>query len=102
MPIKSQVMRIKSERRDPDGNVISTEYYADGEYEAILAAEQAENDYQIALAQCLENRHIAYQTKGWHSEFDIIDDMARRGVDAVIADRVAIKEQFPKPVKGEA
>jgi hypothetical protein len=97
MQIESQVMRVKSEWRDADGNVIRTEYYAAGEYEALLASEQAENEYQIALAECLENRRIAYLQKGWHSEFDIIDDMARRGVDVVIADRMAIKDQFPKP-----
>jgi hypothetical protein len=86
--------RVKNRFYDKTGDLLRTEYYADGEFEA-LEAERAHAD---AVAECLENRRKAY-TEKWPDPFDVFDDMTKRGVDTVLAERQAIKELYPKPVK---
>jgi len=63
----------------------------------VLAEWQTEND-KLASMQWERDRKSAYEAKGWMDAFDVIDDMAVRGFDIVLADRSAIKTQFPKPV----
>jgi hypothetical protein len=47
--------------------------------------------------QALKNRVKAYELKGWLTPFDVIDDAAKRGWDAVKNDRNKIKADFPIP-----
>ena len=44
----------------------------------------------------LEKRLEAYKEKGWKDPFDVLDDMSKRGVDVVLAERKAIKDANPK------
>ena len=46
-----------------------------------------------------EDRIAAYVAKGWKDVFDVIDDMAERGSETVLAERRAIKARYPKGVK---
>lgn len=62
-----------------------------------IAAQAAQEEYDTAMAACLENRRLAYEALGWISEFDVIDDIMRRGIDPVMADRAAVKQAWPKP-----
>jgi len=41
-------------------------------------------------------REDKYKDKGWESSFDLIDDILDRGLDAVKADRDAIKAAHPE------
>lgn len=43
-----------------------------------------------------DKRIEAYESKGWATPFDLIDDILSRGPEAVHADRAEIKEHFPK------
>lgn len=43
-----------------------------------------------------EKREAAYKAKGWKSSNDLIDDILDRGIDAVKADRDAIKATHPE------
>lgn len=77
-----------------DGKTVQVFRVTDEEKE--FNARQAAYDSEMVV--CFENRRIAYESKGWFTEFDIIDDAARRGWDVVNAERLAIKQQFPKPI----
>lgn len=61
-----------------------------------LQAYQTTVDAEIAAEQWKINRMNAYKALGWNDEFDLMDDILKRGIDAVKADRDAIKTQYPK------
>lgn len=87
-------MPILIEQRPDDRGQIVTVYASTPEE---IAEQEAVEAYNQALFECLEARKIAYEEKGWRNEFDVIDDAARRGWEAVNAERLAIKAAFPKP-----
>ncbi len=90
-------LRPKNIFYDKDGRTTYVDYYAEGEYEAIQLKEQELIDYNTALSTCFNNRQNAYRQKGWYSEFDVFDDMMKRGIEVVLEERRLIKESFPKP-----
>lgn len=63
-----------------------------------IATQTEKEEYDAALAACLENRRLAYEALGWINEFDVIDDIMHRGIEPVMADRAAIKQMWPKPL----
>ena len=53
-------------------------------------------DYDPLELTWEELRMTAYETKGWKTPYDLIDDMLARGNTAVKVDRDAIKNKYPK------
>lgn len=90
--------QIKNQFYDTDGKLINTEYYEAGEFEAMQAEQQAQEAYDLAYAVCLASRESAYLAR-WPNEYAQIEDIMRRGGAAVLADKQAIKDKFPKPVR---
>lgn len=66
--------------------------------EEIAARQLEESIYQAELmkTQWISNRQNAYESKGWHSPYDLIDDILKRGLEAVKSDREKIKADNPK------
>jgi len=61
--------------------------------------DQKEHEARALANQWLVKRLEAYKEKGWKDPFDVIDDMAARGVDVVLKERKKIKEDNPKSGK---
>lgn len=59
---------------------------------AILSADQS----LVNTLNWRDSRIAAYLAKGWNDEWGFSDDLMNRGFDAVMQDRKAIKEKFPK------
>lgn len=83
---------------DANGNIdVDLIQYDDSEVRRvtlndILAVDQA----AIAASNWKDSRIAAYLAKGWNDEWGFSDDLMNRGFDAVMQDRKAIKEKFPK------
>ncbi len=72
---------------DCDDNVTAGYGFVNGEFIAPV---------EDTPPQWLTDRIAAYADKGWHTEFDLLDDIFSRGFDAVRADRNQIKQEIPK------
>ena len=56
-----------------------------------------DHEAQKVAIKYKQDRIDAYLAKGWVDPFDIFDDMAVRGIDVVLSERLTIRTDNPKP-----
>jgi hypothetical protein len=77
---------MRYELYDKNGKLLS----AHAIQEFVLPPEQAK----------LEKKKEAFRKKGWRDAMDIIEDMAERGAETVLAEIKALKEKEAKAPRG--